>query len=423
MTENVTMPTRRQFLEHLGTVGGTSLVLAGMNALGFSIDSSASQVPVLSGGGKKRIAVLGAGLAGLTCAYELSNAGYEVVLLEARGRPGGRAYTARYGTRHAELGGEDQVCTFAGGNYINMGAWRVPHQHHAYLHYARTLGVPLELMNNDNDHSYIFASKGTGPLASTPVRKQQIAADSRGYAAELLAKQINQGALDEAFSAKDREQLLEYLRSDGQLTAKDFRYVGCDGRGFDTNPGAGLAPGQPSRPFSFTDVLHSETWRALRSVADFEEPRTMFQPTGGMDRLPYAFTRRLGNIIRYENVVERIRQSDSAVDIDYSTKGRRGTLSADYCICALPLSVLRNIDLHVSPAFKDAIDSTSYDTAGKMGIQMRRRFWEEDHGIYGGHIYFDDPDIHTISLPSTGWLGQKGVGTRVLSVQRSRGKD
>jgi monoamine oxidase len=130
---------------------------------------------------------------------------------------------------------------------------------------------------------------------------------------------------------------------------------------------------------------------------------------GGMDRLPHAFARRLGGVIRYENVVERIRQSDNAVDIDYSTKGRRGTLSADYCICALPLSVLRNIDLHVSAAFKDAIDSVSYDTAGKMGIQMRRRFWEEDHGIYGGHIFFDDPDIHTISLPSTGWLGQKGV--------------
>ena len=40
---------------------------------------------------------------------------------------------------------------------------------------------------------------------------------------------------------------------------------------------------------------------------------------------------------------------------------------------------------------------------------MRRRFWEEDHAIYGGHVYLDDPDIGSISLPSTGWLGQKGV--------------
>jgi monoamine oxidase len=203
--------------------------------------------------------------------------------------------------------------------------------------------------------------------------------------------------------------LLDYLRSDGQLTAKDFRYVGCDGRGFDQDPGAGPEPGRPSIPFAFTDVLHSETWRALRSVADFEEPRTMFQPAGGMDRLPYAFARHLGPLIRYEHSVEKVRQSGTKVHIEYSTPSGRGTLAADYCICTIPLSVLRNVDLQVSTPFKLAINSASYDTAGKLGIQMGRRFWEEDHGIYGGHIYFDDQDIHTISLPSTGWLGKKGV--------------
>ncbi len=40
---------------------------------------------------------------------------------------------------------------------------------------------------------------------------------------------------------------------------------------------------------------------------------------------------------------------------------------------------------------------------------MKRRFWEEDHWIYGGHIYMDDPAISTISLPSTGWQSSKGV--------------
>ena len=40
---------------------------------------------------------------------------------------------------------------------------------------------------------------------------------------------------------------------------------------------------------------------------------------------------------------------------------------------------------------------------------MKRRFWEEDHAIYGGHVYFDNPDISSIAFPSTGWLGPKGV--------------
>jgi len=46
---------------------------------------------------------------------------------------------------------------------------------------------------------------------------------------------------------------------------------------------------------------------------------------------------------------------------------------------------------------------------GKIGLQMKRRFWEEDHQIYGGHIYYDDPEIQTMSLPSYGWQGKKGT--------------
>ena len=43
----------------------------------------------------KRIIVIGAGLAGLSCAYELDQAGYNVMLIEARSRPGGRVSTYR----------------------------------------------------------------------------------------------------------------------------------------------------------------------------------------------------------------------------------------------------------------------------------------------------------------------------------------
>ncbi len=40
---------------------------------------------------------------------------------------------------------------------------------------------------------------------------------------------------------------------------------------------------------------------------------------------------------------------------------------------------------------------------------MNNRFWEDKHQMYGGHVYVDDPMVNTISLPSSGWLGPKGV--------------
>jgi monoamine oxidase len=411
MTDQAASPaTRRMFLQHLAGVGGTSLLMAGMSALGFGIEARAATPPVLSGGGGKTVLVLGSGVAGLTSAYELSKAGYKVTLLEARDRVGGRSYTARKGTKLTELGGEEQTCGFDEGYYINPGPWRIPYHHRGYLHYAKTLGVPLELFNNDNDHSYIYFSKGSGPLAGKAVRKQEIAADTRGYAAEILAKQINQGALDQAMTAEDRGLFLAYLRSEGYLTGKDFKYVGTEGRGPAIPRGAGLNPGEESQPYALTDILHSHTWATLQSVADYDQQRTMFQPVGGMDQLPHAFARKLGPTIRLGHVVEKIRQSPSGVTVSYvDGKGHRGTVSADYCICAIPLSVLKSIDADFSPKFKEAMSGVSYAPVGKIGIQMKRRFWEEDHAIYGGHIYFDNPDINSISLPSTGWLGQKGV--------------
>ena len=413
MLQSVLAPlTRRMFLEQLGGVGGTSLVMAGMSALGFGIESAVSTPPALSGGGGRSVVVLGSGVAGLTSAYELAKAGYRVTLLEARDRVGGRSYTARRGTQLTELGGEAQTCEFDEGYYINPGPWRIPYHHRGYLHYARTLGVPLELFNNDNDHSYIYFEKGSGPYAGKPVRKQKIAADARGYAAEMLAKQVNQGGLDQAFGAGDKELFLDYLKNEGYLTAKDLKYIGCEGRGYDVNPGAGLQPGVPSTPFALSDILHSETWRTLTSVSDFDQQRTMFEPVGGMDRLPAAFARQaeMAPIIRLQHVVEKISQSPDHVEVAYvDGQGHRGTVKADYCICAIPLSVLRGIDVQTSDRFKQAIGGVSYALVGKIGIQMKRRFWEEDHAIYGGHIYYDDADIGSISLPSTGWLGQKGV--------------
>src|SRR5215510_401687 len=93
-TEGVSL-TRRNFLERLGLVGGTSLVISAMNAWEL-LGAQAGPRPNLTGRGTgRRVIVLGAGVSGLTAGYELSKLGYDVQILEARNRVGGVNWTVR----------------------------------------------------------------------------------------------------------------------------------------------------------------------------------------------------------------------------------------------------------------------------------------------------------------------------------------
>jgi monoamine oxidase len=406
--------TRRGLLEKMAMMGGTAMLFAGMDALGFGIGSAMAAPPMLRGTPKRRkVVVLGAGVAGLTSAYELTKAGYDVTVIEARAFAGGRSQTARKGFQLTELGGATQTCDFDEGLYINHGPWRIPYHHYSTLHYTKEFGVPLELFNNDNDASFLYFEKGKGPLVNKPIRKGEIAADIGGYTSEIFSKLAKNGALDKQMSADDRDQFIEYLVSSGYLSPKDLNYTGTEGRGFLIEPGAGTdpGPGKPSVPYALTDVLHSNTWNVLHSVAGWDQQRTMFQPFNGMEQIPKGFVKHLPpKIIRYSTEVERIRQSPAGVTVDVvGPGGQRETISGDYCVCTIPLSVLKGIDNGLSAPFKAAMQQIAYAPVGKIGLQMKRRFWEEDHAIYGGHVYTDNADINSISLPSTGWQGKKGV--------------
>ncbi len=404
--------SRRGFIEQLAMVGGTGLAIAGMEALGFGFASAAAAPPTLSGARKGvKVVILGAGLAGMTAAYELSKAGYDCQVIEARAFAGGRCQTARRGFDYTDLAGNHQLCDFDEGMYINHGPWRIPYHHRSTLHYTKLFGVPLEVFVNDNDAAYVYYEGGKGPLAGKPVRKGQIAADARGYAAELLAKVASKGDLGAPLTTADRDQFIAYLVNEGWLSPT-HEYVGTGGRGYDVHPGAGVdpGPGKPSTPYALTDILSSNTWKTLASVAEYDQQRTMFQPVGGMDQIAKAFERQVRPMIRYSTVVEKIAQSPAGVEVFFeSPDGAKGSVTGDYCLCAIPLSVLNGIDVAVSDKFKAAMQAPSYAPVGKIGLQMKRRFWEEDDFIYGGHIYNDIPGIGTISLPSTGWQGQKGM--------------
>ena len=90
--------------------------------------------------------------------------------------------------------------------------------------------------------------------------------------------------------------------------------------------------------------------------------------------------------------------------------GNKQQATGDYCICTIPLPVLKNIPSDFSPNLQDAIDQggSQYARAGKSGLQFNRRFWEEDERVFGG-ITWTDQDIVQLWYPSDGYLTKKGV--------------
>ncbi len=101
--------------------------------------------------------------------------------------------------------GRRQDCHFDDGLYINPGPWRIPHHHRNLLHYCKLLGVRLEPFIQVNYNAYLHGQKAFG---GKPQRYRAIDADYRGGISELLAKAVNQGALDAPLNPEDRQALL-----------------------------------------------------------------------------------------------------------------------------------------------------------------------------------------------------------------------
>ena len=406
--------TRRDLLSLIGSVAGSAAMYHAMTSLGFAGESGYKGPIRLDGDPKgASVLILGAGLAGLTAAIELRKAGYKVRVLEFNSRPGGRNWTLRGGDSFTELGGATQTCQFEQGLYLNPGPWRIPYHHRALLDYCRRLNVALEPFIQLNHNALLHSPNAFG---GKPQRIRDIKTDFQGHVSELLAKATQQSKLDEAVSAEDKEILLQALRSWGALE-RDYSYkaslISADFRGFARDPGGGLgAAPVAGEPIGLSEILKSRLWRYLQSFANYQFQTTMFQPVGGMDMIGKAFARDVGDLITYDAKVIRIQQNDRGVTVSYvnsRTPDAPQLATADWCVCTIPLSILSQIPIDVGAPMKAAIDAVPYAASVKIGLQFRRRFWEEDEAIYGGISYTDLP-IRQISYPSTGFnRGGRGV--------------
>ncbi len=395
--KNSSRLSRRSLLSMIGTVAGSTAMYNAMTEMGFADASHFTGPPQL---GKappgSSVLILGAGIAGMVAALEMRDAGYKVTVLEYNNRAGGRNWSLYGGDTYTELGGETQHVQFDPGQYINPGPWRLPHHHKAMMHYTSRLGVTLEPFTQVNYNAYVHNAAANG---GKPKRYREVQADFHGHVAELLAKSTKQNALDQAVTKQDQEILMTALKAWGALD-KNYEYkMGRESgarRGYIKDSGGGL-DSLPiySEPDSMSNVLNSYMWRAIGWGQDWDYQTSIFQPKGGMGQVGKAFGVELGNLIKYNAKVVDIHQDDKGVTATYVDTQKGGApqkVSADWCVCTIPASILSQIPMNVGGKMKTAINQLSYGAGLKIGLQFKRRFWEQDDGIYGGLSYTSQPN-------------------------------
>jgi monoamine oxidase len=408
--------TRRDFLLRVGQAGGFSAAFTVMQTLGLMPIPEAEAVtwnPSPEVGKGTKVVILGGGIAGMVSAYEMGKLGYQCTILEARTRPGGRNWTVRNGTTIEFTDGTKQTAAWEPDSYFNAGPARLPSTHRTMLGYCKELGVPLEVEVNTSRSALLVKDDAFG---GKPIQQREAINDTRGHVSELLAKCVQQNALNQEMTADDRERMLAFLRAYGDLGG-DYTYKGSERAGVLQLPGAGNVTESLRPPLDMHALLDAEFWRGMLFEEMFDMQATMMQPVGGMDRIPYAFAEKLRDVINFQCQVTEIRRTAKGVRVSYMQKGAPTVIEGDYCICALPISILKSIPNDFSPRIQQAIAETEYDDAFKVAWESPR-FWETDFNIYGGISYVFSGPVNLLWYPSAKLFSETGVVVSGYGVER-----
>lgn len=410
--------TRRRFLEWVGAVGGAAAVYETMVAMGMlALPEAFAGPPDTSGnrGAGRSVAVLGAGIAGLTAALRLQQAGFLVTVYEASDRIGGRNFTvstandARNVIRQMKRA--DQVCKFEGNpetQYFEAGCGRIPHHHAALLELCRELNVALQpyIMETRSNR---FQTKNA--FDGRPVANRQIANDTRGYIAELLAKAVNRNCLDDVLEPAERVALLSLLEAFGKVSKEDaYVYKGSSRCGFIEEPGV-TRPGKVMPALHRDQLLKSKFWEhRFYHAEDYLWQTTLFHPVGGMRKIVDALRTRTGPIVKNNMVAKRIFNRESGVEVKFANQT---SITADFCISTIPLPLLKGL---LDPStfnqdYRKAVEAVGFAKTCKIGWQATERFWEklrsanDSNGqqIFGGISWIDHP-ITQIWYPSENYF-------------------
>ena len=312
-------------------------------------------------GVKKKVIVIGAGIAGLSCAYELTRHGHDVTVLEASGRPGGHVRTLHD--------------PFADGLYADLGAEHFYYPGYTeYWRYMKEFGLtPIPYPRRDHLVRFLQGQRFTdedlhsrttlGRLGFGPREIDFLSERPWAELPLLYLDRYVEKLRDEAdpfangLGALDAVTTGELLKKDGASPAA-LRFFGGGGNALQTIWGAAI------KRLRGTDL----------------ESKKLFRLRGGNQLMTDAFAARLGNRLHLGCVVTRIEQGDSGATVSYQEFGNQRSLDADFIACCVSAVVLRQIP--VTPPWPEAkafvIREMPYYTRTRVVFQCRTRFWRTD---------------------------------------------
>jgi len=395
--------SRRYFLKRAGGMASAAALSPVVLARAFSS----------SPGSDRRVIVVGAGLAGLSCAYELNRAGFDVTVLEARGRPGGRVRTYR-----------DH---FADGLSAEMGAEYVNSEDRYARMYAKKFGLSIRtaklydgILVRDRSYriadfqknSYKLPFEGVeggklfgqeGPWVERWVEKIQESAQQfntgcsschefRGNKPDKPLAAL--GHLPDDVLALDRISVADLLRSEGAPQDIIDLYIYTN---------ATESTGRPETISALALVMSHYMAGAFSEETD--EGRIV----GGNDQLPNSFAKAIAPTIKYRRPVRRIEHSSRSVEVWFEEEGKLQAMTASHLVIAIPFKVLR--DVVINPQFSagkmKCIRELSYGHVMKIAMQFTKRFWDEE-GSLGQRIFTDTP-LRRIYHHSIDQPGPRGI--------------
>ncbi len=337
----------------------------------------------------QRVAVVGAGLAGLVAAYELMRSGHEVSLYEARERCGGRIRT-----RHD---------AFGDGLYVEDGALEFGDGYPLVNHYAAQFGlaavdatgprggVPALYYVGGRRYPVTPGSEPDWPYALSPAERrlgiQGLWQRYLGAAQAKLADPFEAHSLSRAARALDAATVNDYAHAQGASDAA-LLLLRRGTLGEDLGHVSGLEDALRQR-----FLANSRRWLRIE---------------GGNERLAQAFAARLGTRLRCGCELKGLLQERDSVKLTFSEAGRQQEVRAERVVLAVPFSVLRRIDSGASFARhkREAIESLRYESVTRIHVHTRQRFWRTAN--FAGIARTDLP-IGTVLEASAGQPGEAGV--------------
>ncbi|WP_408010318.1 flavin monoamine oxidase family protein [Pseudalkalibacillus sp. A8] len=353
-------------------------------------------------GTSKSVMIIGGGLSGLVAASLLKQAGHQVTILEGNNRIGGRILTIRQ--------------PFTPGNYLDVGAMRLPENHALVFEYIKRFQLPLNEFINSTPQDLIFVNN---VLTTRKVYEQNpdilqfpVAPEEKGKtAAELFLAATQpfidlytkstpeeQEALKEEYADYSMGEYLQFNPLGPSLSVPAIRMISVM-LGIEGFP-----------EFSFIDILIDIVYPI------FSKDLKFYEIQGGNDLLPLSFLPQLQENIRYNQKVIQITQNHNGVHVQARnpSTGKISEYQGDYIITTVPYPVFQFIDVHPyhSLSFEkwQAIRELINVTAVKIGIEFKNRFWEK----YGQGNAISDLPTRFSYIPSHN-IGSGGPGVLLAS--------